>query len=280
MFIGQYTGRLSLAAIATRGEGRGGGLAKTLGPFSLIGLGIGCIIGAGIFVLTGKAAASYAGPGDHPVVRPGGHRLRLRRPVLRRTGRHDPRLGQRLHLCLCDRRRDLRLDHRLGSDPRIRHGRRDRGGRLVRLRRSVCSASFGIHLPPQWAQATGEVVKLADGTSATGILNLPAVADRSAAHRPADARHQGIGTRQQRHGGVQAVRRRHRHRRRRDLREQGELDPFIPRTPATSASSAGAASCAARRWCSSPISASTPSRPPRRRHDDRKRTCRSASWAR
>jgi APA family basic amino acid/polyamine antiporter len=62
VFIGQYTGRISLAAIATRGEGRGGGLAKTLGPFSLVGLGIGCIIGAGIFVLTGKAAASYAGP--------------------------------------------------------------------------------------------------------------------------------------------------------------------------------------------------------------------------
>src|SRR6201982_2207585 len=39
-----------------------GGLPRTLGPFSLIGLGIGCIIGAGIFVLTGKAAASYAGP--------------------------------------------------------------------------------------------------------------------------------------------------------------------------------------------------------------------------
>jgi hypothetical protein len=63
VFIGQYTGRLSLAAIATRGEGRGGGLAKTLGPFSLVGLGIGCIIGAGIFVLTGLAARDYAGPG-------------------------------------------------------------------------------------------------------------------------------------------------------------------------------------------------------------------------
>ena len=61
MSIAQYTGRISLAAVAARGEGRGG-LAKTLGPFSLIGLGIGCIIGAGIFVLTGKAAASYAGP--------------------------------------------------------------------------------------------------------------------------------------------------------------------------------------------------------------------------
>lgn len=37
-------------------------LKKTLGPFSLTALGIGAIIGAGIFVLTGQAAAEYAGP--------------------------------------------------------------------------------------------------------------------------------------------------------------------------------------------------------------------------
>ena len=33
-----------------------------LGPVNLITLGIGAIIGAGIFVLTGQAAAQYAGP--------------------------------------------------------------------------------------------------------------------------------------------------------------------------------------------------------------------------
>jgi APA family basic amino acid/polyamine antiporter len=38
-------------------------LKKTLGPFNLISLGIGCIIGTGIFVLTGRAAAEFAGPG-------------------------------------------------------------------------------------------------------------------------------------------------------------------------------------------------------------------------
>jgi APA family basic amino acid/polyamine antiporter len=37
-------------------------LKKVLGPFELIALGIGCIIGTGIFVLTGVAAANYAGP--------------------------------------------------------------------------------------------------------------------------------------------------------------------------------------------------------------------------
>jgi len=38
-------------------------LKRSLGPVHLIALGIGAIIGAGIFVLTGHAAASYAGSG-------------------------------------------------------------------------------------------------------------------------------------------------------------------------------------------------------------------------
>jgi APA family basic amino acid/polyamine antiporter len=38
------------------------GLRRTLSLTSIVALGIGCIIGAGIFVLTGHAAAAYAGP--------------------------------------------------------------------------------------------------------------------------------------------------------------------------------------------------------------------------
>ena len=38
-------------------------LKRALGPVNLTSLGIGAIIGAGIFVLTGHAAAQYAGPG-------------------------------------------------------------------------------------------------------------------------------------------------------------------------------------------------------------------------
>ena len=38
-------------------------LHRALGPLNLLTLGIGAIIGAGIFVLTGQAAAQYAGPG-------------------------------------------------------------------------------------------------------------------------------------------------------------------------------------------------------------------------
>ena len=38
-------------------------LKKSLGALNLVLLGIGCIIGTGIFVLTGRAAAEFAGPG-------------------------------------------------------------------------------------------------------------------------------------------------------------------------------------------------------------------------
>lgn len=43
-------------------SGSSHGLKRTLGKFNLIALGVGAIIGAGIFVLTGQAAAVYAGP--------------------------------------------------------------------------------------------------------------------------------------------------------------------------------------------------------------------------
>src|SRR5580704_1394242 len=44
------------------GEEGGHSLKRALGPVNLVTLGIGAIIGAGIFVLTGSAAAKYAGP--------------------------------------------------------------------------------------------------------------------------------------------------------------------------------------------------------------------------
>ncbi len=41
----------------------GNTLKRTLGPISLVALGIGAVIGAGLFSITGMAAANYAGPG-------------------------------------------------------------------------------------------------------------------------------------------------------------------------------------------------------------------------
>lgn len=47
---------------ALQQEARTAGLKRTLGPLNLVFLGIGCILGAGIYVLPGNAAASFAGP--------------------------------------------------------------------------------------------------------------------------------------------------------------------------------------------------------------------------
>jgi len=45
-----------------RAEAEGGALRRSLGPLNLTALGIGSIIGTGIFVLTGTAASQHAGP--------------------------------------------------------------------------------------------------------------------------------------------------------------------------------------------------------------------------
>src|SRR5262245_10546800 len=51
----------SVAQLRTEAEGHAG-LKRTLGPFDLIALGIGAIIGAGLFVRTAAGAANNAGP--------------------------------------------------------------------------------------------------------------------------------------------------------------------------------------------------------------------------
>src|SRR3954465_1917250 len=56
--------RKSIAVLQAEaaGESEGHTLRRALGALNLTTLGIGAIIGAGIFVLTGTAAAQYAGP--------------------------------------------------------------------------------------------------------------------------------------------------------------------------------------------------------------------------
>ena len=144
-------------------------LKKTLGPWSLTALGIGAIIGSGIFVLHGHGCGGGAlrgsvdparagfGPdrqlpahGQHggsadartsagrtfhrDLVSAGRCGLQFCRPVLCRAGVDDPDRGQRLHLFLRDPGRDFCLDHRLGSDSGICGEQRGGRGRLQRIR--------------------------------------------------------------------------------------------------------------------------------------------------
>ena len=52
----------SISSLQGEAEGETGGLKRTLGARSLVALGIGAIIGAGLFSITGGAAANNAGP--------------------------------------------------------------------------------------------------------------------------------------------------------------------------------------------------------------------------
>jgi APA family basic amino acid/polyamine antiporter len=51
-----------LSRIMAESEGGEHSLKRTLGSVQLVALGIGAIIGAGIFTLTGVAASQHAGP--------------------------------------------------------------------------------------------------------------------------------------------------------------------------------------------------------------------------
>ena len=130
-------------------------LKRVLGPVNLITLGIGAIIGTGIFVLTGQAAAAYAGPAIVLSMVLAGVASASGGPLLRgvRVDRADRRLG--LHLRLRHAGRVRRLDHRLGPDPRVRARRGHRRGGLVGLRRVSFLHDFGILIPPAYTAPFG-----------------------------------------------------------------------------------------------------------------------------
>ncbi len=60
MSLSKFMAKKSIATIQS--ESQNSKLKRSLSATNLISLGIGCIIGAGIFVMTGQAAAEYAGP--------------------------------------------------------------------------------------------------------------------------------------------------------------------------------------------------------------------------
>jgi len=58
----QLSRKKDISAIINESGKRNGGLRRNLNATNLVALGIGAIVGTGIFVITGTAAATYAGP--------------------------------------------------------------------------------------------------------------------------------------------------------------------------------------------------------------------------
>ncbi len=149
-------------------------LKRSLSALNLISLGIGCIIGTGIFVLTGRAAAEFAGPGI------------MISFVLTGT------LCAFVALCYAELASALPVSGSAYSYSYASMGEIAAWimGLLLVLEYGLAASTvavgwsgyfvsllkdIGIHIPPALTAAPGVAVKEAGVVVATGIVNLPAI---------------------------------------------------------------------------------------------------------
>jgi APA family basic amino acid/polyamine antiporter len=149
-------------------------LKRALGPLNLTALGIGAIIGTGIFVLTGTVAAQNAGPAVVLSFVLAGIASVFAALCYSEFASLVPMAGSAYTYSYATLGEfvawiigwDLVLEYALA-------------GTTVAIGWSGYVVSFlndlGIHIPAHWQAARGTVVTLADGTTTTAILNLPAV---------------------------------------------------------------------------------------------------------
>ncbi|MGA0533596.1 amino acid permease [Hansschlegelia sp. KR7-227] len=172
MTASELTLRKSLASIAAADDG-GHSLTKSLGWVSITSIGVGGIIGAGIFVLTGEAAAKYAGPAIMLSFVLGGvacafvglcySELAALIPVSGSSYTYTyATLGEFFAWIIGW---DLVLEYAMGAAT-VSVGW---SGYAVNILNDL-----GLHIPVQLTKATGTAVKLADGTEVTALFNLPA----------------------------------------------------------------------------------------------------------
>jgi basic amino acid/polyamine antiporter, APA family len=149
------------------------GLRRVLGPVQLTALGVGAIIGAGIFVLTGQAAAQHAGPAIVLSFVLAGIACGFAGLCYAEFASMIPVAGSAYTYAYATMGEllawiigwDLILEYSLGAS-------------TVAVGWSGYVVSFlsdlGIHIPAQWANPMGADVTLADGTVTQGIFNFPA----------------------------------------------------------------------------------------------------------
>ena len=149
-------------------------LKRALGPVNLTALGIGAIIGTGIFVLTGTVAAQNAGPAVVLSFALAGFASIFAALCYSEFASLVPMAGSAYTYSYATLGEfvawiigwDLVLEYALSATT-VAIGW---SGYVVSF-----LADIGIHIPAHWQAARGTVVTLADGTTTTAILNLPAV---------------------------------------------------------------------------------------------------------
>ncbi|OGX07896.1 MAG: amino acid transporter [Omnitrophica WOR_2 bacterium GWA2_47_8] len=165
--------RKPLSQLTSEGD-EGQQLKRTLGPASLVALGIGAIIGAGLFSLTGIAAGEHAGPAvllSFIIAAVGCafagmcySELATMIPVAGSAYTYAYATMGELMAWIIGW--DLVLEYAMGA-----------AAVSVSWSRYVVSflKDLGIILPAQLVSCPFESVKLLDGTEVTGIINLPAI---------------------------------------------------------------------------------------------------------
>jgi APA family basic amino acid/polyamine antiporter len=151
----------------------GEGLRRALGSFELTALGIGAIIGAGIFVLTGHAAAQHAGPAIVLSFILSGVACAFAGLCYAEMASMIPVAGSAYTYAYATLGEffawvigwDLILEYLFGAVT-VAIGW---SGYVVSFLRD-----FGVTFPPALSAAPGKVVHLADGTQVTALFNLPA----------------------------------------------------------------------------------------------------------
>jgi len=168
----------SIEAITREQTGEGGAVLKrVLGPWQLVMLGVGAIIGTGIFVLTGQAAAANAGPAIVISMILAGLTSVLAALCYSEFAASVPVAGSAYTYAYATLGEfiawvigwDLILEYALGAAT-VAVGW---SGNLVTL-----LGQLGMHFPAKWSAAPGTVVQLAGGAmgaTTVAVFNVPAV---------------------------------------------------------------------------------------------------------
>ncbi|HYP08402.1 MAG TPA: amino acid permease [Bryobacteraceae bacterium] len=162
-----------LSRIMTEAEGEHA-LKRTLGPVQLVALGIGAIIGAGLFSLTGIAAANHAGPAVVLAFVLAAFGCACAGLCYSEFSTMIPIAGSAYTYSYATMGEllawiigwDLVLEYAVGA-----------ATVAVSWSGYVASflADFGIILPPQYINSPWQEIKFADGTVGHGIVNIPAM---------------------------------------------------------------------------------------------------------